>query len=94
MIENVRKRFGDISPEMDELSNNIQETETHMNAILEAAGTISDSISQLSANSEEVVAVSAEGMRASESSVASMDKCKQILESIFASAQELKVQGD
>lgn len=90
MIENTSKRFEDIHSEMDSLSVNIRNTEDNMQAILEATNTISDSISQLSAASEEVAASSTEGVKTSEDAVEHMTQCNTILESIYHLAEDLK----
>lgn len=90
MIENTRMRYADIREQMRELAQNIGNTQSNMTAILDATETISDNLTQLSSNSEEVVAVSAEGMRVSETSVESMRKCTKILEAIFELAKGLK----
>jgi len=48
----------------------------------------------LSATGEEVAAVSAEGMKISDSTVESMKKCKMVLNNIYELADELKVSVD
>jgi len=90
MIENTSKRFEAIHSEMDSLAVNIRNTEDNMQAILEATNTISDSISQLSAASEEVAASSTEGVKTSEDAVEHMTQCNSILESIYHLAEDLK----
>lgn len=94
MIENTRRRFAAINTEVEELSANIQGTEKSVKEILNSTETISSNISQLSATSEEVAAASTEGMRTTETSVENMNKCKQILESIYILAQDLKNSGE
>ena len=90
MIGNTEKRFVDIHSEMKELAANIRNTEESMQSILTSTDVISDSISQLSAASEEVAASSTEGVRASEASVEHMNECNVLLENIYSLAQELK----
>ncbi len=90
MIDNTGKRFDDIYTEMKELAVNVNNTEQGMKSILSATDTISDSITQLSAASEEVVASSTEGVKTSESAVTNMDECNKVLESIYVLAQDLK----
>ena len=90
MIENTGKRFADIHDEMDELAVNIRNTQHNMQSILDATNTIADSVTQLSATSEEVAASSSEGVRTSESAVQNMNECNAILQSIFILAQDLK----
>lgn len=94
MINNTGKRFGDINSEMKELVVNIHNTEQGMQSILGATDTISDSINQLSAASEEVAASSAEGLRTSESAVENMKNCGTILENIYILATDLKNYGE
>lgn len=90
MIENTGKRFADIHSEMDALASNIRNTEENMQSILNATDTISDSVSQLSATSEEVAAASTEGVKTSEDAVKHMKQCNLILESIYMLAEDLK----
>lgn len=90
MIDNTGKRFDDIYTEMKELAVNVNNTEQGMKSILSATDTISDSITQLSAASEEVAASSTEGVKTSENAVTNMDECNRVLESIYILAQDLK----
>lgn len=90
MITSTRERFLNINTEMEELAQNISSTEDRMKSILDATEMISDSVTQLSANSEQVVSMSAEGTKVSETSVVSMRKCREILEAIYALAKDLK----
>lgn len=90
LIENTRAKFEKVKEEVTELTENIENTEEIIADILESTGTISDSISQLSATSEEVAASSMEGLNTFEVTVSNMKSTKEILESIFALAQDLK----
>lgn len=90
LIENTRAKFEKVKEEVTELTENIENTERIIAGILEATGTISDNISQLSATSEEVAASSMEGLSTFEVTVSNMKSTKEILESIFALAQDLK----
>lgn len=90
MIENTGKRYQDIHNEMEQLAGNIKNTQNNMLSILDATNTISDSVTQLSATSEEVAAASSEGVKTSEAAVEYMEKCNTILEGIFMLAQDLK----
>lgn len=90
MIRNTQKRFADINAEMQQLSADIQETETNMKHIVSATGTIVDEISQLSAGSEEVAVSLAEGLRTAVDAVENMSRCQKILESINILAYDLK----
>ena len=90
MIDSTGKRFADINTEMKALAGRIRNTERSMQEILESTDAISDSITQLSAASEEVAASSTEGVRSSEASVEHMNQCNAVLHNIFGLAQELK----
>jgi len=93
MITNTGKRFDDIHAEMKELAVSVSNTEQGMQAILSATDTISDSINQLSAASEEVAASSTEGVRTSDSAVENMNACSTILDNIYILAMDLKKYG-
>ena len=75
---------------MKELAVNIRNTEQGMKSILSATDTISDSITQLSAASEEVAASSTEGVKTSDAAVSHMEQCHTVLDSIYELAQDLK----
>ena len=90
LIENTREKFEKVDEEVSELVDNIKNTEQIIESILESTGTISDNITQLSATSEEVAASSNESLSASANTVKDMEKTKEILESIFTLAQDLK----
>jgi len=90
LIENTREKFENIDGEVNELADNINNTESVIEVILQSTGVIADNITQLSATSEEVAASSTEGLRTSEETVENMNKTKEILEEIFHLAQELK----
>ena len=90
MIHNTEKRFDEIYSEMKELAVNVNNTEQGMKAILSATDTIADSISHLSATSEEVSASSTEGVNISETAVQQVNASNEILHKIYALAQELK----
>lgn len=90
LIENTREKFEKVDEEVSELVDNIKNTEQIIESILESTSTISDNISQLSATSEEVAASSNESLSASANTVKDMEKTKEILESIFTLAQDLK----
>jgi methyl-accepting chemotaxis protein len=90
MIDNTDRRFEDIFNEMKALATNVNNSQIGMKTILTSTETISDSVAQMSAFSEEVAASSAEGVKASEDSVANMEACNTILEDIYMLAQDLK----
>jgi len=90
LIENTRDKFEKVKKEVTELTGNIENTERIIADILESTGTISDNISQLSATSEEVAAASTESLGTFEATVKNMKETEDILQSIFALAQDLK----
>ncbi len=90
MIHNTEQRFDEIYSEMQELAISVNNTEQGMKSILSATDTIADSISHLSATSEEVSASSTEGVRISETAVEQVNEGNEILKKIYALAQELK----
>ena len=69
---------------------NIKHTEDRMATILNSTNLISDSVTQMSATSQQVAASSFEGAKASEVAVEYVAKSSQILDSINMLAQDLK----
>jgi methyl-accepting chemotaxis protein len=90
LIAKTLDNFEQVVTEMDELSKGIESTEDSLKEVIEYSNVISDNISQLSATSEEVAAASGEGLENSDITVAEVAKCKDIFESIFGLAQDLK----
>lgn len=90
LIEDTGNRFEKVKREVSELTDNIENTEKLIAGILESTSTISDSISQLSATSEEVAASSTESLSTFEVTTRNMKETQYILESIFLLAQKLK----
>jgi methyl-accepting chemotaxis protein len=90
LIENTGNKFELVNTEVESLSRNIDRTEELINEILKATSNISESITHLSATSEEVAASSSEGLRTSETTVGNMKDCRRILESIYMLAKDLK----
>lgn len=90
LIESTREKFECVDAEVNELAHYIRETEESVEGILAATATILDSITQLSATSEEVASASTEGLRHSKATVTDMAKTKESLENIFLLVQDLK----
>ena len=90
MIAATGERFEKIDEKVTELSEDIISTEKLIKEILEAASRIADSLTNLSATSEEVAASSGESLRSVENAVDDMNETKGILEEIFHVAQDLK----
>ncbi len=89
LIEVTREKFEKLDLAVTKLTGKISEMEQVIGGILNAAGTISENITHLSASSEEVAASSSEGIKVTETTVSDMKSCKDILEEIYALAQEL-----
>lgn len=89
LIDETKTAFDNILNGVDNLAKNIKEAEHAMSDILERTSTISGSITNLSATSEEVAASSAEGMKTSEATVEDMKLCKEILERIYELSKQL-----
>lgn len=90
LIDETKEKFEKVDVEVSELAENVKEMELIIEEILTYTGTISDNISQLSATSEEVAASSTESLSTFVTTVAEMDKTKNILEDIYNMAQDLK----
>lgn len=90
LIENTREKFEKVDEEVSLLAQNIKDTESVIDVILESTTIIADNITHLSTTSEEVAASSTEGLRTTEETVTNMAKTKEILEEIFQLAQQLK----
>lgn len=71
-------------------NENMEEVKSSMEETLSSSNTIYDHITQLSATSEEVAACSSEGLENSNITVAEVEKCKKIFESICELAQDLQ----
>lgn len=90
LIEDTGRKFEKVDEEVSELAENIRNVEQVVEAILSSTTAISDSISQLSATSEEIAASSTESLRTFEATVNDMASTRKILESIYVLAQDLK----
>lgn len=90
MIEHTRNRFVAVNTEMQELSDNINQTEKSIKHILDSTDTISENITHLSATSEEVAAASTESLKTSAAAVQHMNVCMQVLDEIYTLALDLK----
>ncbi len=90
LIDETEQKFGLIEAEMQELVENVNNTEQVMKEILKATGVISDNIAHLSANSEEVAATSEEGVNISKQAVDDLHKVNNEMERIYKLANRLK----
>ncbi|MCM1184039.1 MAG: methyl-accepting chemotaxis protein [Roseburia sp.] len=89
-IEVAREKFESIDREVAELSSSIRHTDKTIADILQATGVISNSISHLSATSEEVAAASGESVKTASDTVSRMEECNRILENIKVLAEQLE----
>lgn len=89
LIDESREKFEQIRVGVEDLTKNIKNTEKAMQDILQSTGTISDSILQLSATSEEVSASSNEGLEMSKITVENMKEFRDILQKIYELSQKL-----
>ena len=90
LIEATKEKFEAVDEEVQNMVNNIRDSERIIASIIDSTNAISDDISQLSAASEEVAASSMEGLRTSEATVQDMQACKDMLEEIFSLAKQLQ----
>ena len=89
LIDETQGTFEKIRDSVGSLSDSIVRTGAVMNEIIESTSVILENITNLSATSEEVAASSTEGLKTSESTVAEMKRCKEILEKIYGLSQQL-----
>ncbi len=94
MIEVTKEKFEMIDGEVAELAESLRNMEMTMGEILEATGVITDSISHLSATSEEVAASSEAGVKTASEAAEQMEKCSKVLENIRALSLELKAAAE
>ena len=90
MIESVGENFDSINDNVSEMLTRFTEIGEGMKSIAASTTEINDSISNLSATSQQVASLSNEGARASEEAVAKFDDFKVILGDIFQQANKLK----
>ena len=90
LIEETRDNFEAIDSGVNELMAVINNFKQVIDEITDSAGLIADGITGLSANSQEVAAVSNEGTQVMTKAVDHMDKVNDALANIYNLAQELK----
>ncbi len=90
LIEATREKFVAVNDEVQNMAQNVRDSEGIIGSIIDSTNAISDDISQLSATSEEVAASSVEGLRMSDATVQDMQACKDMLEEIFNLAKQLQ----
>lgn len=90
MIEVTKEKFESIDQGVAELAESIRNMDAVIAEILRATNVISDSITNLSATSQEVAASSGEGVKTATEAVKRMEDCAQILDNIHRLSEELK----
>ncbi|MCF0131804.1 MAG: chemotaxis protein [Pseudobutyrivibrio sp.] len=90
LINQTREKSSQIATEMEELTAEIGATGEFMKEIIDATREITDSITQLSAASEEVAASANEGLETSKITVTQVEKCGDIFDEIYNSAKQLR----
>lgn len=90
MIDVTQEKFEKIDGEVKELADSIHHTEEVIGQILKATGVISESISHLSATSQEIAASSEEGAKNASDAVEQMEECEKVLANIYDLSVELK----
>ena len=90
LIQATQETFEQVDSEVQNLTQQVKNSEVIIASILDSTNAISDDISQLSAASEEVAPSSMEGLKTSETTVQNMQDCKEILEKIFSLAKQLQ----
>ena len=90
LIDETRSQFYEIDSGVKELIDVINSVKNSVEEIAEATVVIADGITGLSANSQEVAAVSAEGSRLMTTAVENMAVVNATLSNIYDLAQELK----
>ena len=90
MIETVGENFDSINDNVSEMLSRFTEIGEGMKSIAASTTEINDSISNLSATSQEVASLSNQGVNASDQAVEKFDEFKTILGDIFQQANKLK----
>ncbi|SEL10240.1 methyl-accepting chemotaxis protein [Butyrivibrio sp. ob235] len=90
MIETVGNNFDSINANVTDMLNRFSDIERGMQTIASSTTEINDGISNLSATSQEVAALSNDGARAADTAVSQFDDFKGILLEIFQQANKLQ----
>lgn len=90
LIEKSKGNFDTIDSEVTQLMNYIKDCKHIIDGITNASIVISNGITELSANSEEVAAASNDGIRITAKAVTDMNQVKATLTNIYDLAQNLK----
>ena len=90
IIENTEGKFTEVENQVKELSKDIISMDKIMEETVGASEVISDRINQISEGSQQIAVSSTDGLKDTESSMSEVEKCKQIFESIYRLAGDLK----
>lgn len=90
LIEETKGRFDEIDSGVNGLMNAINDFKVMMGEITDSTGVIADGITGLSANTEEVAAVSGEASQLMSKAVEQMSKVNEALTNIYHLAKDLK----
>ena len=90
IIENTEGKFTEVENSVSDLAGDIVKMKDIMDKTVEASGVISNSISQISAVSEEIAASSADGSNDTKVSMEEVEKCKEVFKQIYKLAEDLK----
>ena len=90
IIENTEGKFTEVENSVSDLAGDIVKMKDIMDKAVEASGVISNSISQISAVSEEIAASSADGSNDTKVSMEEVEKCKEVFKQIYKLAEDLK----
>lgn len=90
LIEQTSHKFVDINQKVQQLNENAVNMNGMVQEIIKANGAIADSISQLSATSEEVAASSSECLSYSDGSMKALKNMNKLLGEIYVIAEDMK----
>lgn len=90
LIENTKEKFDTIDSRVNQLINIISNFKLLIDSITDASVVIAEGVTELSANSEEVAAASAEGTRITTKAVDDMTQVKVALTNIYEMARNLR----
>ena len=90
LIEETKTKFDVIDNRVKQLMSTISELKHLIDRITDASVVIADGVTELSANSQEVAATSAEGTRITTKAVGDMNQVKAALNNIYVLAQNLR----
>ena len=90
LIENTEGKFTEVEKSVRDLANDILKINDIMDKTVESSGVISDSITHISAVSEQIASSSADGRNDTKLSMEEVEKCKEVFKAIYNLAEELQ----